>query len=38
MTTTVDTTRRDAIVEQLFHGAIGALETLHVYLGDRLGL
>jgi 2-polyprenyl-3-methyl-5-hydroxy-6-metoxy-1,4-benzoquinol methylase len=38
MTTTVDTTRRDAIVEQLFLGAIGALETLHVYLGDRLGL
>ncbi len=38
MTTTVDTTRREAIVEQLFLGAIGALETLHVYLGDRLGL
>jgi len=38
MTTTVDTTRRDAIVEQLFLGALGALETLHVYLGDRLGL
>jgi SAM-dependent methyltransferase len=38
MTTTVDTTRRDAIVEQLFLGVIGALETLHVYLGDQLGL
>jgi SAM-dependent methyltransferase len=30
--------RRDAVVEQLFLGAIGALETLHVYVGDRLGL
>jgi SAM-dependent methyltransferase len=30
--------RRDAVVEQLFLGAIGALETLHIYLGDRLGL
>ena len=38
MGTTVDTARRDAVVEQLFLGAIGALETLHVYLGDRLGL
>jgi SAM-dependent methyltransferase len=38
MTTTVDTARRDAVVEQLFLGAIGALETLHVYVGDRLGL
>jgi hypothetical protein len=38
MSTTVDTARRDAVVEQLFLGAIGALETLHVYLGDRLGL
>jgi hypothetical protein len=34
----VDTARRDAVVEHLFLGAIGALETLHVYLGDRLGL
>lgn len=38
MSTTADTTRRDAVLEQLFHGTIGALETLHVYLGDRLGL
>src|SRR5689334_11170381 len=30
--------RRDAVVEQLFAGAIGALEMLHVYVGDRLGL
>jgi SAM-dependent methyltransferase len=36
--TTMNTTRRDAVVEQLFLGTIGALETLHVYLGDRLGL
>ena len=35
---TIDTGRRDAVVEQLFSGAIGALETLYVYLGDRLGL
>jgi 2-polyprenyl-3-methyl-5-hydroxy-6-metoxy-1,4-benzoquinol methylase len=38
MTTTVNIARRDAVVEQLFLGAIGALETLHVYVGDRLGL
>ena len=38
MATTVDTARRDAVVDQLFLGAIGALETMHVYLGDRLGL
>jgi len=37
-TATTDTSRRDAVVEQLFLGAIGALETLHVYVGDRLGL
>ncbi|WP_448612594.1 class I SAM-dependent methyltransferase [Modestobacter sp. URMC 112] len=30
--------RRDALVEQLFRSAIGALELMHVYLGDRLGL
>ena len=36
--TTRGTSRRDAVVEQLFLGAIGALETLHVYIGDRLGL
>lgn len=38
MSTNVETSRRDAVAEQLFQGAIGALETLHVYLGDRLGL
>jgi SAM-dependent methyltransferase len=36
--TTVDTDRRDSAIEQLFHAAIGALELLHVYVGDRLGL
>ena len=38
MSTTEGTSRRDAVAEQLFQGVIGALETLHVYLGDRLGL
>jgi 2-polyprenyl-3-methyl-5-hydroxy-6-metoxy-1,4-benzoquinol methylase len=38
MTTMMDTGRRDAVVEQLFLGAIGAVETLHIYVGDRLGL
>lgn len=36
--TTMSADRRNAVVEQLFLGAIGALETLHVYVGDRLGL
>jgi hypothetical protein len=36
--TTADTDRRDNAVEQLFQAAIGALELLHVYVGDRLGL
>jgi SAM-dependent methyltransferase len=35
---TVETSRRDAAAGQLFQGVIGALETLYVYLGDRLGL
>ena len=30
--------RRDAVAEQLFTSAIGALETLHVYIGRALGL
>jgi SAM-dependent methyltransferase len=38
MTTTLDIARRDAVIEQLFLGAIGALETLHIYVGDRLDL
>jgi hypothetical protein len=29
---------RDALVWRLFNSTIGALELLHVYLGDRLGL
>jgi SAM-dependent methyltransferase len=37
-TPTPSVERRDAVVEQLFLGAIGAMETLHVYVGDRLGL
>jgi SAM-dependent methyltransferase len=37
MTTTAEN-RRDALAEQLFDSAIGALETLHVYLGRKLGL
>lgn len=42
MTTTVpaqtDVERRDAIAEQLFRHTIGALELMHVYVGERLGL
>lgn len=38
MTSTLDTQRRDSLVEQLFQSTIGALELLHVYVGDRLGL
>lgn len=38
MTATVDTVRRDAVVEQVYQATIGALELLHVYVGDRLGL
>ncbi len=36
--TTAAEVRRDALAEQLFGSAIGALETLHVYLGRKLGL
>lgn len=36
--TTLDASRRDAVVEQLFTATIHALEVLHVYVGDRLGL
>ncbi|TDO34833.1 hypothetical protein EV643_12590 [Kribbella sp. VKM Ac-2527] len=36
--TSVDTDRGENAVEQLFHAAIRALELLHVYIGDRLGL
>jgi SAM-dependent methyltransferase len=42
MTDTADlisaASRRDALVAQLFAGALGALELLSVYIGDRLGL
>lgn len=34
----MDVQRRDALAEQLFRSTIGALEVLHVYLGDKLGL
>jgi SAM-dependent methyltransferase len=30
--------RRDALVEQLFGAAVGAMDLLGVYIGDRLGL
>jgi hypothetical protein len=33
-----DVERRDALVEQLFRATTGALELMHVYVGDRLGL
>lgn len=33
-----DDTDRDALVQRLFDAALGALETLTVYMGDRLGL
>jgi hypothetical protein len=42
MATTVpaqtDVERRDAFAEQLFRHTIGALELMHVYVGERLGL
>ena len=33
-----DLAQRDALVGRLFNSTIGALELLHVYVGDRLGL
>src|SRR4029079_1568030 len=39
MTTAISAdTRRDELVERLFGSALGALDLLCVYLGDRLGL
>jgi SAM-dependent methyltransferase len=39
MTTTTSTdARRDALVERLFGSALGAMDLLCVYLGDRLGM
>jgi 2-polyprenyl-3-methyl-5-hydroxy-6-metoxy-1,4-benzoquinol methylase len=36
--TTTPETRRDALVERLFLAAIGAMDILALYIGDRLGL
>jgi 2-polyprenyl-3-methyl-5-hydroxy-6-metoxy-1,4-benzoquinol methylase len=36
--TTESTEARDALVQRMFTSAIGTLEMLHVYIGDRLGL
>jgi 2-polyprenyl-3-methyl-5-hydroxy-6-metoxy-1,4-benzoquinol methylase len=33
-----DQAQRDALVGRLFAATVGALELLHIYLGDRLGL
>ena len=39
MTIAVDAEgRRDQLVERLFGSALGAMDLLCVYLGDRLGL
>jgi hypothetical protein len=34
----MDEARRDAFAERLFGATVGALDLLHVYVGDRLGL
>jgi len=36
--TTTDTSKTEAFVERLFGSALGAIDTMAVYLGDRLGL
>jgi 2-polyprenyl-3-methyl-5-hydroxy-6-metoxy-1,4-benzoquinol methylase len=36
--TEADEARRDALVQRLFAATLNALELLHVYIGDRLGL
>ena len=33
-----EASRRDALAERLFSATIGALDLLHVYVGDQLGL
>lgn len=33
-----ETSRRDALAERLLGACTGALDLLHVYVGDRLGL
>lgn len=38
MTATDPDARRDALVERLFESALGAMDLLCVYVGDRLGL
>jgi hypothetical protein len=37
-TATAADTRRDELVERLFASALGAMDLLCVYLGDRLGM
>ena len=34
----MDEVRRDSFVERLFGACVGALDLLHIYVGDRLGL
>ena len=36
--TSAEAERRDALVDSIFKATTGALELMHVYLGDRLGL
>jgi hypothetical protein len=38
VTRTANIARRDAVIEQLLLDVIGALETLYIYIGPRLGL
>src|SRR4051812_33389662 len=38
MTDPCATERRDTLVERLFESAIGMLDVMSVYVGDRLGL
>jgi hypothetical protein len=38
VTKTANIARRDAVLELLLLDVIGALETLYIYIGPRLGL
>jgi SAM-dependent methyltransferase len=38
MATVTAEERRDALVERLFEGALGAVDLLGIYIGDKLGL
>ncbi|MBM3948296.1 MAG: hypothetical protein FJ312_03460 [SAR202 cluster bacterium] len=38
MTTTSDTAKTEAFVGRLFNAALGSIDLLSVYVGDRLGL